>query len=317
MTFFETFIALNETTTVIVDENFTASNTFQRLRLCVTIASSAALLLGLGCLSKVVLSFRYKHTRAQTYILKLLVGHIVGMSCSNFMLLFFSQIEFQKENWIWCSVLGGTPVCFYLMSHIFNYMLFLQRSKIIQLTKTKRLYQVFVLAKFGTVAAACIIAPSILFIRGRLLPNNVCVQFFPWKFAMSLAVLDSGLGVLFLLLFMLPMWQHLSNMRSMENNAKSQAHFVQMAKENYRWGTFAIISSFVLIVLSSSLQAANLIREDHGQPAHYHLFMIDYLAAPFDMCINLFSSMIITRRAWNPPVRGKEADASTRLYSTK
>lgn len=303
MSFWETYVIRNETTVIVEAENYEESPSFQVLRFISAVTSACSLLF--GCIAFVIVitrSRKTEHSSAQQYIMKYLYGHLVSMSCSSLSILILTTAKFEPIHWRLCSGLGSLPPTFYMLTHCCNYWIFVQRSKVIRFLSIKWPSTVLSCAKFGTVLICIATLVSPIHTHGKLLPDGTCVQFFPSNLIFMQLVLDCSLGIIFLFLFLIPMYAHLARMQ--ENNVKTVAtsRYTNMARVNLLWGSTSILTSFIVVIVSASVQAASGL-STNAQLGRFHFLLFDWAIAPIDMCINLLAALKITQMTWNPSSR--------------
>lgn len=215
MSFWSEYVERSEATTVVVDDKYEDTRTSNKLRLSQTIVSSLCLLITtLYFIYILHQSRQVRRKPTQRTIFKLFVGHVLSASVANLVILVLSVVNIESDAWRWCSFLGSLPSPCYVLSHGCNYLIFLKRSKTVYTGSSRlmRLFNLFTL--FGTYGMLFTNACVFILLRGLLLPNNVCVQTFPWWLSVLILAADTSLTTVFLFLFIYPLRQQAHALRT-------------------------------------------------------------------------------------------------------
>lgn len=293
MEFYEDALKRTQNTTLTIDPNYEESPVFDALRNLQRAISSLALVVLVCLIPYVLYKSRFvRRTEPQEYLFRLLKFLFAAVFVNALGCFILSMIQFSPESWEWCAYLGSIPGFLFTISHAFNYLLFLQRSKITEYTDSILLHRLRLIAMIGAYSMLCFSGFAAVLIRGKLLPDYTCVHTYPWWLGVILLVSDFSLSTVFLLLFVIPVYMHTRAMQASESNSK----LIKIARRNLFWSSLTISTTLSYLVCVTTFRF--LLEFKQAEVYSYQLF--DWIFAPSDLVINSFAAMQITRAVWNP-----------------
>lgn len=312
MSFWETNVVRNRTTTVIVDDGFVETSSFTNFRVVQSTFCCITLLVCLTILIYVLRSSRYVHRNdKQSKIFKYLLFHLGAAVICSFLMFLLSFIKISADSWQWCSFLASLPATLYVLAHAANYMIFLERSKIIELGNSSLMNALRLFTTLGTYFMLAFNCFMFVILRGILLPNNVCVQTFPWWLSILIAIADSALSLAFLIMFIYPLVQQANKMSAYGNvSSESSKKLKEVALKNLKWGSFTIATSFIFLVLTTTIRVLTEMHERSGERV-YGFYLVDWTIGPLDLMANAIAACNITIVIWKPSKHRRLPRANT------
>lgn len=299
MSFWSEYVVRSKATTVLVDDDFEETSSFTNFRVTQSVLSG----LGLAYASSLLLyilkqSRQVRRNPAQKKTFLLLLVHVISANCCLLGIFVLSVIRIEPEMWPWCSFAGSLPSPFYVLGHASNYLIFLQRAKIVDTGKSRIMRNLRLLTMAGSYGMLLSNVLVFIVLRGKLLPNGVCVQTFPWWLSILVAITDSTLCAAFLVLFVYPLYEQARVMsKSGQASADSTAKLYRVAHKNFFWGTFTIVTSFILLTIVTTVRI--IVQANESKGLHlYTLYMVDWALAPLDVIANLVAAASITMAIW-------------------
>lgn len=300
MEFWETVVKRTRETTVLDDPNFKETNAFLKLRQMQAIGGVFSLTFGVLALCYVILHSRFvKRSATQEYLFRLLLLHITCNILCNFHMMLLGHINISPSAWALCSVLGSIAGPAYIASHAFSNLIFLQRSKIVtkNMLMSKGLKVTLYLATIGTYAILVVLCIIFFFLRGELLPNNVCTHTYPWWGAIIVLIADLSLGAAFLVVFVAPVRAQAKFLSEHKATKESSEKLMRIAYKNLRWGGFSLCTTFCFIMI---VIVARMVLELQDERS-YAVYMLDWSFAPFETSANLLAALKLTSPVWKQP----------------
>lgn len=295
--YFNSVIKRSKETTVLVDDGFVETEAFVSLRAMQAAGGTLAFVLGLIALAYVLFQSQHvKRTPAQSYLFKLLLAHVAANIISNFHMMLLGTVYIYPKHWQLCSFLGSMPGPAYVTSHAFSNLIFLQRSKVV--TKNMQgsitLRNTLRITTFGTYAMLLVVGACYVFLRGMLLPNNVCTHTYPWWAAIVVLVGDLSLATAFLILFVEPVRAQAKFLSEHAATAESSLKLMKIAKKNLYWGSISLATTFCFIWI---VIIARIVLETNNDEV-YAVYMLDWAFGPIETSANLLAALQLTAPVW-------------------
>lgn len=242
----------------------------------------------------------------QGYIFKILLLDFALVLTNTIVIFIFAFVRFTPDAWAYCSIAGSIPATVYTLGHACNYLIFLQRSQVYGPNEPEYVTYIRQFAKLGTYSMIAFGLLIGIVLRGKLLPDYICVEIYPWWVSAAILIADGLLSSVFLLLFIIPVRDHAKMFRDHRNVSRISNKLIEIARKNLFWSSITICTTFFFLLTLSVIRFATEL--DHREsPNHYSYYLIDWCFAPVDLVINTFAAVKITEAVWRPksarPVR--------------
>lgn len=310
--FFSLYMERTRNSTLITEEDFVASTTYTSMEYAHRILSSICLVLIYTMVSYVLWKSRgVNRTPRQARIFRILLVLFTLVLTNSSIIFALGIVRFSPDSWAWCSAIGTIPATVYTLGHACNYLIFIQRSEILDGHEPKIVKYIRNIGKLGAYSTIIFGVSVITIIRGKLLPTYICVGDYPWWGSVIVLVSDLSLSVTFLLLFYIPVRVHARSLQTNCTTPESTLKLMEVARKNLKWSSITIGTTFVYLLAVCSIRFVTTLSTGYSID-RYTAYFLDWCFAPIDLVINTFSVLQITGVVWKPKVRNVASVVASR-----